>query len=725
MKFSKIVLALAVGALLSACGQTPASSSSEGGNSAASSSASSEAGTSSSSSSSSASTDSGGSSSSDSQTEEQVTIQEILQLVAKAKEKASLISSGTVTLNKNSLYEGLTSQEMPFEFGTDSNGDTLHYVGFDYDGRKDNYLIKDEKGAIVPITKDSTGKISKPWGTFTEVAFPFENPISSGNIMGTEGFLSYLLEKANSNVNKDLKVSSKDGVYSASFGYFESLDTWTFYKVEVSFSIGTQNEIKTAKIKVDEYPKASFIVDDELGVITLLEGASVNSSKEYVISQTTGEKTFVNPYKLEDFYATSFDLRYNETALTSASNVQMEVEGNASVKIENILPATASFAFDEIQISVTEGTEGGLSAFYDSYNNQISINASSVGTYLVTVWTKKVTKTFNVVVTTAQPKSISLSYVIDGVSPSGYDSFVYEPGQAIQAYKEVTYYLQASVMPNAANQSLVASVKDKEASTYTLEKKSIKVSTMPDAEAKEVFCFTPNVTGTFAVTISSTVKPEVQEVVNFNVVENPSIKEVLSSEYGQKMGNNVSPRLTFTPSEDGLSGKVKIVKGSQTETCAYTLTKGAKYYSFALTHESGETFNYSLKMNFAYELYLFTEGDSWGNQLFKVTPELLVQGDWTGTGGAYTLNISLMMGNNASLSIMKTGEFNSSYMQVSYSLVESGDGYTGSFTANSYTEDQFTTLPLSFTVNKDYTTLSVSFTYEGTALTFALAKADY
>lgn len=421
MKFSKIVLALAVGALLSACGQIPANSSSEGGSSAASSSASSEAGTSSSSSSSSASTDSGGSSSSDSQIEEQVTIQEILQLVAKAKEKASLISSGTVTLNKNSLYEGLTSQEMPFEFGTDSNGDTLHYVGFGYDGRKDNYLIKDEKGAIVPITKNSTGKISKPWGTFTEVAFPFENPISSGNIMGTEGFLSYLLEKANSNVNKDLKVSSKDGVFSASFGYFESLDTWTFYKIEVSFSIGTQNEIKTAKIKVDEYPKASFIVDDELGVITLLEGASVNSSKEVVISQTTGEKTFVNPYKLEDFYATSFDLTYNETVLTSASNVQMEVEGNASVKIENILPATASFAFDEIQISVTEGTEGGLSAFYDSYNNQISINASSVGTYLVTVWTKKVTKTFNVVVTTAQPKSISLSYVIDGVSPSGYD----------------------------------------------------------------------------------------------------------------------------------------------------------------------------------------------------------------------------------------------------------------------------------------------------------------
>lgn len=709
MKFSKIVLALAVGALLSACGQTPASSSSQGGSSATSSSTSSET----------------GSSSSDSQTEEQVTIQEILQLASKAKEKASLISSGTVTLNQNSLFDGLTSQEMPFEFGTDSNGDTLHYVGFENKERTDNYLIKDEKGAVVPITKDSTGKISKPWGTFSEVAFPFENPFSYGNIMGTDGFLTYLLEKANSNVNKDLKVSLKDGVYSASFGYFESLDTYNFYKFETSFSIGTQSELKSATIKVDSYPQSSFIADDELGVITLLEGATPNNSKEYVISQTVGEKTFVCPYKLDDFNATSFDLTYNETVLTSASNVQMEVEGNASVKIENVLPATASFAFDELQITVTGGTEGGLSAFYNSYDNQISINASSVGTYLVTIWTKKVTKTFNVVVTTAQPKSISLSYVIDGVSPSGYDSFVYEPGQAIQAYKEVTYYLQTSVMPNAADQSLEATVKDKEASTYTLEKKSIKVSTMPDAEAKEVFCFTPHSTGTFAVTISSTVKPEVQEVVNFKVVENRSIKEVLSSEYGQKMGNTVSPRLIFTPSEDGLSGKVNIVKGSQTETCAYTLTKGAKYYSFALTHESGETFNYSLKMNFAYELFLFTEGDSWGNQLFKVTPELLIQGNWTGTSGGYSLDISFSMGNNASLSIMKTGEFKSSYMQVSYSLAESGDGYAGSFTANSYTEDPFTTLPLSFTVNKDYTTLSVSFTYQGSALSFALAKADY
>lgn len=708
MKKSKILYVLAFGSLLMSCGGTPSSSS-----------------TSTSSSQPTTNTPEpttsvlpGTSSSGDSE----LTLEKLESVVASAKEKADSIASGTITLDESNSYGNPTHKVMPFEFGKDKNGDVLHYTDFDWNmNPQEMYLMEDEGHAVVAVQKDADGSISKPWETYDKVQYPYRNLLGHNEptLYGTEGLLEGLVDYVKKNVNKDAKYQLSSGKYELSFGYFTSLDTYDYLVVNSSFSLGESNEVKTLDMEIVSYNQSSFMVDDELKVIQLLDNATASSTKKYKIEQVKGTRNYVNPISLDGFYATSFDLIYNDETLSDDSVVSIEKESYVSISVANVLPETANFNFDSIAVSVLEGNEASLNANYQSFSNEISISSSKVGDYKVQVKSKNVTKTFKVKVTEAQPNRINVSYSVDG--PQGLTAYSYIG--SIQGYVGVEYVLNATVDPFAANQELVASLDGVDTADYQLTKKSIQLNEL----MRDMWCFTPLKAGTYDVLLKSAVKDSVQEIVHIVAENAPSLKDVLASDFANKEMSALKYYVTFEPANDGMTGNVKIENriNNQMEQASYTITKGEKFYTFSLTHVSGDEMNLEFKMSFDYTLFLYVAGDNDGKQMAKVTPEFLVSGTWNGTSGDYSLNFTLFENKEASLSMSKSDYSEYKNLSCNFALEVKEDGYRGTLTASSYTENPFVDLPLNFTVNKDLTSISISFTYGGNHYSFTLAKSQF
>lgn len=648
-----------------------------------------------------------------------VKLEDLQKASAKAKAQAKAIKGGTITLSETSSYGDPTKKVMPFEFGSDKNGDVLHYTDFDWQmNQQDAYVMKDPNGAILGITQASDGSISKQFEEYTEVQYAFRNLLGYGgdDLYGAEGLLEGLLGYAQRNVNQDAKFDFKEGIYEFSFGYFASLDTYEFYTVGASFSLGEKDELQTMAAKISSYSQSSFIVDDELQTIQLLDGATPTSTKEYAITQTIGERTFQNPISLDSFYATSFDLTYKGATITEGSSISVETGGDASIGLANILPETANFDFDSITVTVTGGGEGGLSGQFSNYSNEISLSPSAIGEYSVEVKSAHVTKTFKVNVTAAQPNNIGISYFVEG--PDGYTAYSYSDG--IAGYVGVTYIIAANILPDAASQEITTSVSGAEASAYKIERKEIRVNEW--MEPKKMICFTPLVAGGFDIAIASTVNPAVAANVHIAASPTPSIASVLSNQFAYRMGGTVKYVVSFTPSPsvDGTSGSIHIEDkvSKKTEDATYTLTKGEKFYTFALTHVSGESFGLTFKMSFDYALFYFG-ADGLANQMSKVTPEFWIQGGWTASSGNYTFSFQFYSTGEASMMVNSSDFTVSEYFSCSYTLTETTDGYDGTFTANPNTENPFVTLPLSFKVDKDFTKVDTSFSFQEKSYTLS------
>ncbi len=731
MKISKVLWVMMLGSLLASCGGNASASSSSKSESAFSSSNSSVSASSSQDSdvssidSSSASVPSQSQdSSTDSKPEQTIGLDDLEAASAKAKEKIQAVCGGTVTLDETSSYSGPTQKVMPFEYGVDKNGDVLHYVDFDWEMKKtDAYVMKNKEGSIIAVTKDGEGNISKQYQEFADVQFAYRDILGYGfDYYGAEGLLDGLLATAKQNVNKDAKFSFEDGQYKFSFGYFSSLDTYEFYVVNASFALGEENELKSMGVKVASYGSSAFIVDDELQTIQLLDDTTPNSTKEYAITQTLGDRAFQNPIHLDDFYATSFDLIYNDKTIVDGETIQIEVGSDASLDLSNVAPATTNFDFDSIEVSVTEGDETSLSGSFNSFSKQISLSSSNEGNYTLQIKSTNVTKNINVTVLPAQPKQINVSYFVEG--PDGYTAYPYSG--KIDGYVGVSYIIAATVSPDAASQELsVALEGNVSLDDYTIEKKQIQVNEW--APARVMYLFTPLKAGDFDVKFTSVANTEVSTTVHVSAKEAPSLKTVLSDDFAWKQGGAIKYYVAFEPSEDGLTGNMVITDrtSNKAEAASYILTKGEKYYEFALTHVSGESFNLAFKMSFDFTLFLFGE-DGFANQMSKVTPEFLIAGSYGATSGDYNFTITFFDGGEASFLFNKTDFSASGYFSCSYSLMANGEaGYTGELLASTDTTDPFISLPLSFSADKEFTEIRCSFVYQETNYALSFVSESY
>lgn len=640
---------------------------------------------------------------------------EFTDAINKAVSKADLIAKGTIKQTEKSDFPD-ESNESSFEYGKDSNGATFHYNGESYSGAYDMYLLTDTDGSVVAIQKNADGSIKKPYDTFDSIGFPFSNILGySASFNGVEGLVQGLFTYGETNVNKDFKYQIENGVYSFNFGYFESLDTWEFLKVNCSFEIGTKEEFKSVNVVVESYNQSSFMVDDELGIIQLNSDARASTTKTYEISQTIGDRTFVCPIDLKSLKVTSFDLMYGGSVINSDFVIEVEKKESINISLTNIAPDTASFDFDKPNITISQD---GLSLGFSSFNNSINGTAGDVGEYNVEVKTTNVTKTFKVKVIEAQPKSVSLSYFT--VAPNGYNAYSLT-GNKIDGFTNVEYIIKAGILPDAANQGINASIEGIDASKYELTKKTVKVNDWSDET--EMWSFIAKESGDFPITFASAINPNVKEVVTIHISNAPTFAEVLSSKYGIKQGKDVKYELEFNPIGTGENGTVTIQDKTTTqeEVASYTISSGETHYTFNLTHVSGDTLNMQLVMMLDYSLASYNSDWEMYETFSKVTIEFLVAGSmFEGYSDSenHTLTINLMNNNEASLIFD-----NFSYQNCSFSLIESEDNYLGTF-KDTYSDESFVGLPVSFTLSKDMQTLTISFEIDGSMETFILSISE-
>jgi hypothetical protein len=539
----------------------PASSSSEESSSAVSSSSSEESSSAVSSSSSDeifSSSESDYSSSESSSEEPQLTIDDIVAEISKAD--VSLVSDGIVT--KTEKYSPTSDDDVSvytYQYGSDDNGDAYHEHLTSTYSSYDVYLMNDGNSIFGFKVSEGNYELITRYDT---MAFIFEDYISHGGaVYGAEGFAQKIAGYAKDNINKDLKFDYTDGAYHLSFGYYFNITDSNFYDIDASF-VMEGSALKTFTLDVTSYSSYddAFTVDEERGTMILNDGASYSGKKSFVVTQTIGERSWVNTYTPNQFYATSFDIVDDDNKAIGDTYTFSISDYNAHVNLGNVLPKTASLAIDKPEITIATAVDGGdssddstgevtqaayfanalddedddidwgdddedddwddddwddedddepgLSA-YSSWNNpnEIDFSAEETGTYNVEISTKNVTKNLTVVVTPAQPESISASYYV--ASPEGYSYVDLTDVETTDAYVGNEYCFTASVNPYAADQSVNVSVTDSDGTEQTVDTKEIQISEYGDPFS--VYAWTPSKADDYVLIIASTADDTVEK----------------------------------------------------------------------------------------------------------------------------------------------------------------------------------------------------------------------
>ena len=762
----------------------PASSSSEESSSAASSSSSEETFSSS---------DSDYSSSESSSEEPQLTIDDIVAEIAKAD--VSLVSGGQVTkTEKYSPTSGDDVSAYTYQYGSDDNGDAYHEnLASEYNSY-DVYLMNDGDGIFGFKVSEGSYELVTRYDT---MAFIFEDYISNGGaVYGAEGFAQKIVDYAKDNINKDLKFDYTDGAYNLSFGYYFGITDDTFYDIDASF-VMEGNALKTFTLDVTSYSSYddAFTVDEEKGTMILNDGASYSGKKSFVVEQTIGERSWVNTYTPDQFYATSFDIVDDDNKAIGDTYTFSISDYNAHINLGNVLPETASLAIDKPDITITAADEGddssddsagevtqaayfadalddedddidwgdddedddwddddwddedddepGLSAD-SSWNNptEIDFSAEETGTYNVEISTRDVTKNLTVVVTPAKPESISASYYV--VSPEGYSNVDLTDVETADAYVGNEYCFAASVSPYAADQSVKVSVTDSDGTEQTVTTKEIQISEY--GSPFSVYAWTPSKADDYDLVIASTADDTVEKQVSFHVTDAPTVADVLGNSNGFAIRSSYSGpvqyTLAFTPnaSDDGVTGSVALadIVNNKSEKATYAAAKNDKgFYDLTFTKTDGDDVfdsSYAFTIGTDGNLYVsvtttYEGSDPWTStsKVSVATPSFYLNQKWQGTSNGLTFSASFGTDGQVNIRLSDDNEINE-FIIANYSISDAAGENGYEVTIKDVVDDEyytpFFTLPATFTLSSDFSSLTASFNYNSTDYTFVTNYAE-
>lgn len=598
------------------------------------------------------------STSSSSSLTDEITKEEFTTAVSSAVEVHDSVKTGHVSKTTYYMQDGeeesTGTDNADFEYGSDlvkiESESATTYV-FEYE---------EEPLAIQVVD----GSYSLSYQEYLDIGYAFTNVFgyfNGSDFYGIENLLDGLYSFGLDNVNKDLKLSYVDGKYSFDFGYFDDSDgsPYSYYVSSVSFGVDkTSGIISSLDFTKLVYYSSSFTYDDEIKTVTLNENAEYGDKYVYKITQVAGDRTLVNPIKINDLLISSFTLNYENEAVTSESILDLNKNDSILLNVE-VLPDTAIIDLDEFNVVVTD-SEGnvasGVSGEYASsmWDEGIKISADSSaakGVYTVSVTTTKVTTpvTFKVNVKEVAPESITITY---GTSAGNnvYTSEGLEPDEHdIDLYVGVSLVIAPSVSPYNASQATTASVTSGKEGTYTFELKESKLSEW--ADPTEYYNFTATEAGDYKIKYVST---EDENVYNeFNVhVKDFNLQEVLSSNDYYVSGKY---EFSFTPeNSSNTSGNVVVKdlanKVKKTGTYSYQEVEGGKGEIILKDSEGNSLLgeNDSLLIGDDYSLVLKYEDEDYEGEtqtyyvgLRVLTDLAKISGNWEATVGDYKLSITI------------------------------------------------------------------------------------
>lgn len=624
------------------------------------------------------------------------------------------IKSGVVT-ETDLISEDFEPSVYHYEYGKDA---------FTYSGEgafAGTYVYFLDSNDEVFGVEDFDGELSKPWDLAPESleGYPFEGIISFdyGVSYGVENLVYDFFAEASTNSNKDAKFVVNNDDYEFSFGI--KADSESFVMVKVNFALSSENAFKTINVQADTYLSESFVDDIELGIVTLKEDAVCDSSMSYSVEQVEGARTYVSPYRTEDFYYSSFDLSFEGKPVTDETEVTIDAGSEVSLSIENAMPETASMRFDELNIEVTSGDAEGIYASSMAYNNSIGIMANTVGDYEITIQGKNVTKVVKVKVVEPSLQDLTIYQCVPNGSEGNYMYESFNSGKTI--YRTKSLILAAVPNPDSADGSYEATLLNP---TEGVAFSSVEVENMM-GDMVMAYRFTSTVVGTFNIRFTSMIDPTITKEVAINVVEIPDVKDIVNGVYVYHSSfKGTEYEFEFTPDATGMSGSlvVKDYYANLTETLSYTMNES----DLVLSHVSGDTVfveTSSLALNDNYQLVFTHSVEQFGEMferqdiLERKTPSVMIIGMYSAVMDGFTYQISFskesafMNYYNDDWSIFESAE-------LEYAIAEEAGANGFAITWISKSNEAFTAIDVENTdsyLSGDFQELHISVVHNGTS----------
>lgn len=400
------------------------------------------------------------------------------------------------------------------------------------------------------------------------------NPASI-DLFGAEAFLNNAFAYAKTNANGDLSGELTYNGYNLSFlnaydGGYGFID-YKYVTISAGFD-AKSNILSSLKVTTKSYDASSIEVGETAKIIA---DAEPTETKILEITQKTGERSVVPPYKVSDFNFTAFNL-YDAEGNKIANNGTYETEigewGQVELYYDDVAPAGASTSFDPINITCDDPAF----QYGNAREGVISLNFSAAGTYQVTLATKSVSYTITVKATA--PKATAME-VYEMAWSWGMFSSTYMAPSHTRVGDEI--YFRAFVEPQTSDQSYTVSVAG-DASRYTLETRTGS-DWSGDYTYTAMVC---NEVGDYTITVTSTANPELQSTFTITAEAALNMDSVITGKF--QFGYGEKGYATFTPNTEttALDGTVVLERDGKTGTYSYVQETGSRKAN--LTHVSGD-----------------------------------------------------------------------------------------------------------------------------------------
>ncbi len=683
------------------------------------------------------------------------TIADLKTLAAGYVSKESMVSNGTITTKYVDTYSSSTSSTS-YKYGSDSYGATLEVTTVTVNDEKSLCVVTDSNGKVLTLEQ----KFYKDYvlvdnGSYTKVAPKFTGYLENRTAYGVADFLNDLVAAAELNVNKDLTIASNDGTIAFSFGYYELGNDGklgTYYSAKVSVADDKTSALTSLKVEISQYNRGCTL-DASTGIVTVGKGQEADNVSTYSISQTVGERSYVCPASITNFEYKTFALKSGEADVTSESNLTFSKADSCVLSVVST-PDSANGNFDTPVVSIKKdgvdstAVQGEFVRDSETKKETITLTASEVGTYDITVKTKNCSVSFKVTVKEAAATKLSIRRYTDYNDGENQDITKVTDDSTFVTYTGVTNYFVNTVEPKETDQKCKIKIDEHHADAVTAvndeyeedEEEDDDDSSEPWAvdsddtyNGKTACSFVANVTGTYKVSISSVGTPSIKKTFTIEVRDGDTFKDILSSsEYAVRNGTlSTDPVYTFkfTPSSDAnddLTGSVSVTTGDNSATeYSYSLSKfdDSDYedYEFTLTGSGDDEDepDFSLILGADRNLYIqFTNSYQKLNKANSV--EFALERDWSGEiddedDEKYQMSLTFH-GNGSVNGWLKEGDEDPTEAVTEWTVVKNdNESYTikfaddGNVTSEATWEDYF---PTEATLKKDFS--EIEFNLEDT-----------
>ena len=343
----------------------------------------------------------------------------------------------------------------------------------------------------------------------------------------------------------------ENGSYNFSFEIV--IEDFYYYFVEVSFVLDAEAEVFTeVEIKMDGY---MYILNEETWEYEQpTEFVTPDFQRVISANQVIGAQVAVNPYPLEELLIQSFELEdASGNKLENGATVTAGLKQDLYINVVNLNPTTANAAIDQIKVTMLD--EYGMetwSAFGDYYDGVVTVTSYKAGKFQIVIASANVYYSLDLVVDYNPIESF-----VAGV----YDENMWELVESNTAKVYANQVLQfGAIVNDGANPAVEVSCEGAEISQG------------------EYFEFVAAEVGTYVITLTSAINPEFKATLTVEVVEAPSVAEILTGKYQYSDMMLGSAIYTFVPESEGA------VKGQLTISYdgAY-VGSGEGYFSYEYT----------------------------------------------------------------------------------------------------------------------------------------------